>query len=478
MEYIIISALIGLIVGFGIGFLLYFLSKNKMSKELEEWKQKFIDIDKKLVQSASELEDWKQKFTETDDKLELSTIELEDWKRKFFETDKKLAQTITEIEKCEQKFFANEQKLIQSTTELEDWKQKFFDVDKKLAQAIGFEEWQKKATMEFENIANHILGENSEKSKNSLADLLNPLREQINQFKEKVDVTSKEADKERHTFGKIIEQMMDMYKTMSKETSNLTNALKGSTKLQGNWGELILERTLESAGLNEGKEYKTQKSFTGKFNDDREQRLQPDIVLYLPDNKHLIIDSKVSLISYEAYINEEKETKKEQYLNDFIKSIEQHIKNLSGKQYQNIDDLNTPDFVLMFIPIENAYNLLIEKSETMFMSAYDKKIVIVSPSNLMAILKTISSLWKTEYQNKNILEIAKLGGEIYDKAVDFSNDIEDVGKHLSKSIDALDNARNKLCGQRGLVSKTQKMKELGIKAKKDFPSTLLDNISE
>jgi DNA recombination protein RmuC len=262
---------------------------------------------------------------------------------------------------------------------------------------------------------------------------------------------------------------------MSEEANNLTKALKGDTKTQGNWGEFILESILEKSGLVKGREFVIQETVKS----DDGSNLRPDVIVNLPDNKSMIIDSKVSLTAYEAYCSNDEKAVKERSLSEHINSIRRHIKGLSPKDYQNLYGLQSLDFVLMFIPIEPAFALAVQNDASLFYDAFEKNIVIVSPSTLLATLRTISSIWKQEKQNRNALEIAKKGGELYDKLVGFVDDLVEVGTRMKKAGESYESAMKKLTEGRGtIISKAENLKQLGAKSTKTIDPRIVDRITD
>lgn len=369
------------------------------------------------------------------------------------------------------------------SSELKHWQNKYFESEKMLAEFKAkistFETMQKQTEIKFENLANKILESSSEKlskeSEKNLATLLNPLKEQINSFKERIEKTTKEASIERSVLNKQILNLADLNNKLTQEADNLTKALKGDTKAQGNWGEVVLEKILETSGLREGEEYILQgKDLKLKTDDGR--HLKPDVIINLPDKKHVIIDSKVSLLHYEKYSSSENKEEKGKYLSLFLNSVREHIKNLDSKKYQHNEALGSPDFVLMFMPIEGAFSLAIQNDNELFSFAWDRSIVLVSPTNLIAILKTIESLWKLDSQNKNTIEIARQSGDLYDKFVGFVDDLKQIGYTISKANEAYDGAMNKLTtGKGNLITRAEKIKKLGAKAKKELPEELKNN---
>lgn len=336
-----------------------------------------------------------------------------------------------------------------------------------------------KFTKEFENLANKILDEKSQKfaaqNQSNLDTILNPLKEKISAFEKKVEQTYKEESAERITLKTEIKYLIEQNAKITQEANNLATALKGDNKQQGNWGELVLEKILERSGLKQGDEYRTQVTTTN--NEGR--TIKPDVVVMLPDNKHLIIDSKVSLVAYEQCINATEPSQRELYLKQHVDSVRSHIKLLSDKNYQLANGYNSPDFVLLFIPIESSFSLALQADGELFNYAWDRKIVLVSPTTLLATLRTIASIWKQERQTRNALEIAEEGGKLYDKFVAFTDDLLNVGKSINKSQTEYVEAMKKLSeGSGNLVRRAEKMRELGAKSTKQFNANLLDRAKE
>lgn len=341
------------------------------------------------------------------------------------------------------------------------------------------EKIQERFTIEFKNLANEILEEKSKKftdqNKISLNEILNPLKEKISTFEKKVEDTNKESIERNAALKQQIVGLKELNQQITREAENLTKALKGDTKAQGNWGEFILERILEKSGLTKGREYSIQESFSTEDGN----RLQPDVIVNLPDNKHIIIDSKVSLIAYERYVNAAEKEEKEKYLKNHQLSVRSHIKSLSEKNYQSIYGLSGLDFILLFMPVEPAFSLAIQTDEDIFMHAYTKNIVIVSPSTLIATMRTIANIWRQEYQNRNAMEIAQKSGELYDKFVGFLEDLQDIGKKLQSTQKSYDTAMNKLhTGKGNLIRKAKNIKELGASTTKSIPNNIHDKSLE
>ena len=347
--------------------------------------------------------------------------------------------------------------------------------DRLAEQEKSIQEIQQKFQLEFQNIANKLLDEKSQKfietNRTNLDILLNPLKENIKAFEDKVEKVYKAESDERNVLRGEITQLMSLNKQISEEASNLTKALKGDNKKQGNWGEVILERVLERSGLVKDQEYRLQ----ANLNSSDGSRFQPDVIINLPDDKHLIIDSKVSLIAYERLVNCETEDDRKLFSKAHVESIRAHVLGLSSKNYHDLHQINSPDFVLLFIPIESSFSFAVQLDAELFSDAWDKRVVIVSPSTLLATLRTIASIWKQERQNRNVLEIARLSGAMYDKFVGFVSDMESIGKNIKQSQSSYDNAINKLIEGNGNLTKTaEKIKSLGAKANKQLDSKYLD----
>lgn len=347
--------------------------------------------------------------------------------------------------------------------------------DKQLQQESYINELQQRFKLEFENIANRVLEDKSARftaqNRLNLDLIINPLKENIKAFEEKVDRVYKTESDERNVLKGVISQLMDQSKLISEEAGNLTRALKGDSKKQGNWGEVILERILERSGLVKDREYRLQVSLSTKEGN----KLQPDVILDLPDDKHIVIDAKVSLLAYERLLSAENEEDRQIFIKQHLLSIKTHIQGLSGKNYHDLYQINSPDFVLLFMPIESSFGIAVQQDAELFNYAWDRKVVIVSPSTLLATLRTIASIWKQERQNRNVLEIARLSGSMYDKFVGFLNDMEGIGKNIKQSQDAYDKALNKLSSGAGNLSSTsEKIRKLGAKATKQIDTKFLD----
>ena len=334
---------------------------------------------------------------------------------------------------------------------------------------------QEVAKTEFQNLANKILEEKTlkftEQNQQNLKNILNPLQEKITDFEKKVENTHKESIDYHAALRQQIIGLKDLNLQMSKETVNLTKALKGDSKIQGNWGELVLERVLEKSGLEKGREYEIQKSFVTEEGN----RVQPDVVINLPDGKKMIVDSKVSLTAYEKYINEDEEEQKSAFLKEHVNSLKRHVEQLGNKNYQHLYEMESPDFVLLFIPIEPAFAIALNEDTQLYNKAFEKNIVIVTPSTLLATLRTIDSMWTNQKQQDNAIEIARQAGALYDKFEGFVTDLVKIGKKMDEAKTEYEGAMNKLVDGKGnLITSVQKLKIMGAKAKKSLPDPILN----
>lgn len=339
-------------------------------------------------------------------------------------------------------------------------------------------ELQDKFTKEFENLANKILEEKSvkftEQNNVNMKNILLPLQDKIQGFEKKVEQTHKESIDYHAALRQQIIGLSEMNVQMSKETLNLTKALKGDSKMQGNWGELVLERVLEKSGLEKGREYEVQQSFvTSEGN-----RVFPDVVINLPDGKKMIVDSKVSLSAYEKYINEESDILKNEYLKEHLNSIKRHVEQLGNKNYHELYQIESPDFVLLFIPIEPAFAIALNEDSTLYNKAFDKNIVIVTPTTLLATLRTIDSMWTNQKQQENAFEIARQAGALYDKFEGFVTDLVRIGNKIKDTKTEYESAMNKLVDGKGnLISSVERLKKMGAKAKKSLPDNIVARAS-
>ncbi|HET8737975.1 MAG TPA: DNA recombination protein RmuC [Pricia sp.] len=335
------------------------------------------------------------------------------------------------------------------------------------------EKLQEKFTKEFENLANKILEEKSlkftERNERNIKNILTPLNEKILLFEKKVEESRKESFGIHQALREQLLNLQTQNLKITQEAENLTKALKGDSKMQGNWGELVLERVLEKSGLEKDREYTVQQSFQRQDG----SRVMPDVIIHLPDGKKMIVDSKVSLVAYERMVNAE-DAMREQFLKAHIKSLRKHVDQLSAKKYEDLYAMESPDFVLMFIPIEPAFAVAINNDNSLYNKAFEQNIVIVTPSTLLATLRTIDSMWNNEKQQRNAIEIARQAGALYDKFEGFVGDLTKVGNKLDDAKSEYKGAMNKLFEGRGnIVRSIEKLKKMGAKAKKSIPDRIL-----
>lgn len=346
------------------------------------------------------------------------------------------------------------------------------------------EEMKEKMQNQFENLANKIFDEKNKafqaQSQTSIQNLLNPFKERFKEFQKVINDSFGDQAKEQFALKEEIKRIVETNEKMTFQTESLTKALRGDVKAQGNWGEVILEKILDDSGLTKNVDYTIQATGMGLKHPDGEGKTQrPDVIILLPEDKHIIIDSKLTLTSYENFSSESKEDEKARYLKQFVHSVKTHINGLEKRCYQDSKELSTPDFVLMFMPIEGAYSLVLQSDRDILRHAWDKKVVIVCPSTLFATLRTVASIWRLERQNRNTLEIARQGGDLYDKIAGFIEDMQKIGDQLGKTQKSYDDAMNKLSHGRGnILGRTEKLRELGVKSKKILPKELLNDDPE
>lgn len=338
------------------------------------------------------------------------------------------------------------------------------------------EQAEKNMTQAFENLANRIIEEKSKKfteqNRANIGEILTPLRDQLGDFKKRIEDVYDRETKDRLSLYHEIKNLKTLNEQMSQDAINLTRALKGDSKKRGNWGEVILERVLEESGLKNGREYETQ----GSFRDENNKLFYPDVVVHLPDNKDVVIDSKVSLIAYERYSSSEDEDERQKALDEHLASIRAHVNGLQEKNYDKLLGVNSLDMVLMFVPVEPALMLAFEHDEKLFLDAFKNRIYLVSPSTLTLNLQIIHNVWRNEYQNQNARKIAKSAGDMYDKFVGFVEALEDIGDKLGKAQESYNKAHKRLTDGRGnLVGRAEAMRKLGLETTKQLPGELIDS---
>ena len=468
-EYLFLIT--GIVAGFALGILLAKISKPtkidtntiQLKLEKEQLLKELSILNNQNKELSNRIEDLLNKNTSLESKLAAEQARLE----KSLEVFNQQKNKIEEVERLKTELIAENSRANESIKNL---------LGKVNESKAELEALQKKLTVEFENIANKILEEKSQKftqqNKEQLGQIISPFETKIKEFEKTVQETYVKGTKENSALLEQIKNLADLNKNLSTDAQNLALALRGDKKSQGNWGEFILENVLERSGLIKDIHFKIQHSTTN----DEGSRVQPDVVILLPEDKHLIVDSKVSLNAYNDWANAGEEATKEQLMKQHLLNTRNHIKSLSEKNYHKANNINTPEFVLMFIPIEASFSAMIQADHELWNYAWERKIVIVGPSTLFATLRTIASVWNHEKQAANHLEIAKQAGDLYDKFVGFVEDMLRIEKNIKQTQSAYDDAMNKLkTGNGNLMRKTENLKELGAKASKAIPKNLLDN---
>ena len=445
----ILYLLTGLVVGFVVAYLLVNQKNKTLAASLESQKEKAAA---EFMVKTAELESQKAVLNERVQNLLLEKEKIEKKQQITEEENQQLQNRVIALQSNGKHL---EEKLQNGQKELEKLQEKF--------------------KLEFQNIANAIFKQNTrefnEVSHKNMSELLNPLKEKITTFEKKVEDTYQKGLKDQTDLKAELKRLHDLNMKLGEEAGNLTRALRSDSKKQGNWGEVVLERILERSGLIKDEEYYLQKTTTGEDG----KMYRPDVLIKLPEEKHLIIDSKVSLTAFQKYISADEETQRQLALKQHLVSIKNHVKELSEKNYDMLQGLNTPDFVLLFMPVEPAFGVAVQADPDLFNFAWEKRIVIVSPTTLLATLRTVASIWRHERQTRNALEIAKQGGKLYDKFEGFLKDLEKVGDNLNKAQTSYTEAHKKLVSGRGnLVGQVEKLKIMGAKATKQLDRKYLE----
>jgi len=431
-------------------FILLFIMMGKLSNKNKEVEQKQLQL--QIDSLNKEKSTIQERARMLQNQFDQSTLQIIDKDTSILELNNKLTASVTEYNNLLKK--------------LEE-------------QKAEIDQLQEKFRLEFKNLANDILDEKTQKftelNKIKLEELLKPLGDKIRDFEKKVEETYDKESKQRFSLEKEIKSLAELNQQISQDAKNLTTALKLDTKKQGNWGELVLERVLESSGLVKGQEYIREFSTKSELGD----TYRPDVIVNLPDNKHIIVDSKVSLLAYNEFVNADTQEERDKYLKLHILALKNHVRLLSEKTYQNLEAFDTPDYVLLFIPIESSFSLALQTDVELFNYAWEKNVVIVSPTTLLATLKTVASIWKHEKQTQNAIKIAREGGLLYDKFVSFLQDLEKIGNQIDATKRLYDEAHKKLStGSGNIIGKVERLKEMGAKASKEIPRSLLDKSVE
>ena len=421
----------------------------RMERDMERWRQRATGLENRVAALESDLEGRKQRIGQLEGERQSLHTKADNLARELGEARVALREQEVTLDKERR-----------STTEKLELLERNRDALKQ----------------EFENLANKIFEQKSERfsqqTRTSLDTLLNPFRDQLQDFRKRVEDVYTTETRDRQALRSEIKSLQDLNRQITEEASNLTRALKGDKKIQGNWGELILERVLEKSGLRKGVEYDTQ----GSYRDSDNQLYRPDVIVHLPDSRNLIIDSKVSLVAYQQWVTEDEDSEvKEQALKQHVEAVRNHIRTLSEKNYSQLHGLHSPDFVLLFMPIEPAFVAAFQQDENLFAEAFERKIIVVTPTTLLATLRTIENIWRYERQSQNARRIAERAGAVYDKLRVFVEAMERLGSQLHTAQGTYDSAMNNLTRGRGnLISQANRFVELGVRVKKELPKAIMD----
>ena len=423
------------------------------------------DDKSELKKQINSLDHKVDKLTQKNTEREKINAKLEGKLDRMEELQEKNQQKEKKIEKLQQEKESLREDISELSTRLEEQQKANQEKLENLQKA------RKELKEEFENLANKIFEQKKEKSTENINQVISPLKDQIKEFKKKVEDVYDKESKDRAKLENEIKNLKQLNNQISEDAENLTKALKGSSKTQGDWGEVVLERLLEFSGLKKGEMFETQKVLST----DQGKRYKPDVIVHLPNERDVVIDSKVSLTAYEKYYNEDNDKQRSKFLDQHLKSVRNHMKNLSAKNYEELRELNTLDYVIMFIPVEGAYITTVQTDRSIIEDGMDKNIMVVGPSTLLATLRTIENFWKFKKQTDNAREIARRGGKLYDKFVNFVDSLEEVGKNLDRAQDSYKTAKKRLSdGQGNLIRQTEMLKDLGADAQKELPDELKD----
>jgi len=459
MDYIlVIGSAAGVLLGVSMTYVIFSSKMKVQAEQLVRMTQDKEDLENSLDESQDKFETLREEHLGVQTMLSAMEVEKE-----------MLKEQVISLKRVEEKYAQSISEASELRVRLEEEKSQNGE---KLALLKQAEEEMK---LQFSKLANEIFEQKSkvhaEQNRLQLDTILKPFKEQVNAFGKKIEENYITETKERHLLKDQIIQLRTLNERLSDDANNLTKALKGENKTQGNWGELILEKILEASGLREGHEYEIQ----GSYKDDKGKLYRPDVLVHLPDEKDIIIDSKVSLVAYEHYMSAQEEADRTNALKQHVASVRAHIKGLSDKKYEDLPGLKSLDFVLLFMPIEGAYMLALEQDSNFFQEAIKQNIMVVGPSTLLVTLRTIEYIWRNERQEQNAQEIAEKAAALYDKFVGFLEEMEKIGTQLSRTQDTYKEAMKKLTdGTGNLIKRTQDMKKLGLKTKKQIDSSLLE----
>ncbi len=480
----LLPVLFGFIAGAIVtGVFLYLVMRQQREKAANEIRVRTAVMESRLETQGRELEEAEEQLQQTRQKLEDRAEALQ----KALVSEASLQSRVTEfereVEQLGKRLEAGGTRSDQLAAENSGLRQKVSELETRLGEQQKqneeklalLEQTREKMNQEFKTLAHEIFESKQQvfqsASKAQLDSLLNPLKERIKDFEKRVETSYNEETKERHSLIREIRNLQELNTRMSNDAINLTNALKGESKTQGTWGELILERVLENSGLEKGREYEIQMSLTSEDG----RRYQPDVIIHLPEDKDIIIDSKVSLTAYERYCSAVDEAEKAEALKLHIHSMRQHIRQLGEKDYHKLEGIRTLDFVLLFVPVEAAFSLAVQEDNELFTTAANRNIGLVAPSTLLATLRIIQNIWRYEQQNRNAEEIAERAGRLYDKFVNFVGDLENIGQKLDSTRTAWEAAHNKLTSGKGnLIGRAEGMRQLGAKVSKSLPANLVE----
>ncbi|WP_419903581.1 DNA recombination protein RmuC [Kiloniella sp.] len=475
LTALLVGGFTGLVIATIIGLVINFRSRNQLS-ELEVTNQNLSIRKDELVQELEKHRIDYQKLS--GDREELHEALTDAVTRAAIEEQKatRVPELVEQRELLEKEIQELRQQKVQLEINATESKTTLDKERESHAEKLQIlDEARLKLTEQFENLANKILDEKSKKfteqNKQGLETLLNPLKENIQVFQKKVEETYDKESKERFSLHKEVQRLSDLNKQVSEDTHNLTKALKGQSQTQGAWGEMILEMVLEKSGLSKGREYDVQQS----LNTEEGKRYRPDVVVHLPNGKDIVIDSKVSLTAYERFHSSEDETLIAASLAEHVSSIQNHVRDLSKKSYQDLEAIRSLDYVLLFMPIEGAFSAAVQHQPDLVGQALEKNVVIVTPSTLLLALRTVENIWRYEDQNQNAQKIAERAGKLYDKFVGFADDLTKVGDFLNKAQHSHDEAFKKLTNGRGnIVRQVDQLQKMGAKTSKALPDSLTE----